>query len=125
MRIDRLILLLPLIVFTAACSLYNVSSEETTQNYYASKPTTKDIEYLEDVAKPHEIIGYVTVNAERRQSMNEVIDRMKREAAILGGDAITNIQSDSTGEWKKLPAQQLVGNAYVRANFKGTVVVLK
>lgn len=125
MRIHYLFLLLSLTVLTSACSLYNVSSEETTLNYYPSKPTTKDIEYMEDVTRPHEVIGYVTVNAERRQSISEVVERMKREAAILGGDAVTNIQTDATGEWRKLPAQQLVGNAFVRANFKGTVVVLK
>jgi uncharacterized protein YbjQ (UPF0145 family) len=125
MRTHYLFLLLALTVCTSACSLYNVSSEETTLNYYPSKPNTKGIEYLEDVSQPHEVIGYVTVNAERRQQLSEVVERMKREAAILGGDAVTNIQSDATGEWRKLPAQQFVGNAYVRANFKGTVVVLK
>ncbi len=50
---------------------------------------------------------------------------MKREAAILGADAITNIQSDATGAWKKLPAQEVVGNGYVRANFTATAIVFK
>lgn len=125
MKTNRFFLLLSLIVFTSACSLYKVSSEDTTLNYYPSKSSTKDIQYMPEVTRPHEVIGYVTVNAERRQSLSEVVERMKREAAILGGDAVINIQSDATGEWKSLPAQQFVGNAYVRANFKGTVVVLK
>ncbi|MBP9853849.1 MAG: hypothetical protein KBD53_03150 [Candidatus Omnitrophica bacterium] len=125
MRKTHLFLFLILTVVTSGCSLYKVSSEDTTLNFYPSKATTKDIEYIQEMTTPYEVIGYVTVNAERRQSMNEVVERMKREAAILGGDAVINIESDATGEWKKLPAQQFVGNAYVRANFKGAIVVLK
>jgi hypothetical protein len=47
---------------------------------------------------------------------------MKREAAMLGGDAITNIQQYAGGIWKKIPPQKLLGNAYIRANFTATVV---
>lgn len=47
---------------------------------------------------------------------------MKREAAILGGDAITDIQSDATGTWKRLPIQKTIGNAYVRSNYTAEVV---
>ena len=117
-----------LALFTAAasgCSMYHVSSEETTLNYYPPKASTAGISYQEIVDQPHEVIGYVTVNSERRQKIDEIIERMKRETAILGGDIITNLQSDSTGEWKSLPAQEIIGNAYVRANFRATVVILK
>ena len=55
--------------------------------------------------------------------IKEGIEKMKSEAAILGGEAITDIQSDATGLWKRLPAQRTIGNAYVRANFTASVVV--
>ncbi len=84
-----------------------------------------DVIYIENLDKPHDVIGRIIVNAERRQRVSEVLDKMKREAAILGGDVITDIQSDATGEWKKLPAQQVIGNAYVRSNFSATVTVIK
>lgn len=125
MRIATVCLLVTLTAAASGCSLYHVSSEETSLNYYPPKDSTKGIVYQEKIDKPHEVIGYVTVNSERRQKISEIIERMKRETAILGGDLITNLQSDATGEWKRLPAQEIIGNAYVRANFRATVVILK
>lgn len=107
------------------CSVYHVNSEDISTDFYPSKQSISDIVHVEQVDKPHEIIGYVTVNTERRQRMGDVINKMKREAAIMGGDAITNIRTDATGQWQKLPAQDLIGNAFVRANFTATVIVFK
>lgn len=125
MRISTVCFIVLLSAAASGCSLYHVTSEETTLNYYPPKDSIAGITYQEKVDQPHEVIGYVTVNSERRQKVSEIIERMKRETAILGGDIITNLQSDATGEWKRLPAQQVLGNAYVRANFRATVVVLK
>jgi len=114
-----------LILLTSACSMYHVTSEDIADNYYPSKKSALDIIILENVTKPHEVIGIITVNAERRQKIEEVIAKLKREAAILGADAITDLQSDSTGQWKKLPVQAALGNAYVRANFSAVAVAFK
>lgn len=120
------IILFALIVSASSgCSMYHISSEETSTSYYPSKTTLAEVEYVTEIQRPHEVIGYVIVNAERRQKINEVIDKMKREAAVLGGDVITNIQTDATGEWKVLPGQEILKNAYVRSNFKGMVAVIK
>lgn len=113
------------ICLTSGCSLYHVDSRDVTTEYYPPKKSAGDVVYLEETNKTHELIGYVTVNTERRQRISEVIEKMKYEAAILGGDAITDIQTDATGQWKKLPAQKLIGNAYIRANFTAAVVVFK
>ena len=120
-----IIFLLPVTLFLTGCSLYHVNSEDISTEYHPSKNSPLEIVYLEEVTKPHEVIGYVTVNAERRQRIGEVIEKMKREAAILGGDAITNIKSNATGQWLQLPAQELIGNGYVRADFTATTVVFK
>ena len=112
-----------LVVVAAGCSLYTVSSEETTEEYYPPKSSANQVLYLDRVPQPHTIIGYVTVNTERRKTLEEVIDKLKREAAILGGDAITDVQTDATGFWKKLPAQRLIGNAYLRINFRAAIVL--
>ncbi|MCA9400460.1 MAG: hypothetical protein KC713_02450 [Candidatus Omnitrophica bacterium] len=120
--------ILPLIAVVflfAGCSLYHVNSEDISADYYPSKNSPEEILYIENVKEPHEVIAYVNVNAERRQKISEVIDKMKREAAILGGDAITAVKTDATGTWKSLPAQEVIGNAYVRANFKASVIKFK
>lgn len=109
----------------SSCSMYSVDSENTTYDVFPEKKNANDVVYLESVDRPHIVLGYVTVNTERRQHMSDVIEKMKREAAILGGDAITNIKSDATGTWKKLPAQKLLGKAYVRANFTAEVIVFQ
>lgn len=117
--------LLPLfliVLLASGCSLYTVSSEETTEEFFPSKSSASQILYLETVNQPHKVIGYVTVNAERRRTLEDVVDMLKREAAIIGGDGITDVQSDATGFWKKLPGQRFIGNAYIRINFKATVV---
>ena len=117
--------LIMLALCTSACSVYHINSEDISTEYYVSKKSPSDVVYIEDLTRPHEIIGYVTVNTERRQRVSEVIEKMKRETAILGGDAITNIKTDATGAWKRLPAQEMLGNGYVRANFTATAVVFK
>ena len=122
----QFIFLLGLLIFTiTGCSLYSINSEEVTSNYYPPKGSTQEVEYAETITRPHEIIGFVTVNAERNQKMQDVIEKIKREAAILGGDAITNITSNASGSWKKVPPKRLLGNAYVRTNFTATVVAYK
>ena len=121
---NHLFLTVSIMVALTGCSLYNINSEDITADYYPSKKAA-DVVYVENIGQPHEVIGYVTVNAERRQEVSEVMEKIKREAAVIGGDAITNIKTDASGAWKKLPAQKLLGNAYIRANFSATVVVFK
>lgn len=119
----RILFLILTVSLTSACSLYHIDSEEVTTNFYPSKESAAEVEYVETVTGPHEVIGFITVNAERSQVMSEIIAKMKREAAIIGGDAITNITSNATGRWKRVPPQKLLGNAYIRANFTATVIV--
>jgi len=119
----NILTLLALTAVTCGCSIYHVNSEDVSTDYYPSKRLASDVVYLEDVNKAHTVIGYVTVNTERRWTIDDVLDKMKREAAILGGDAITSISTNATGTWQRLPAQDVFGNAYVRANFSCTVVV--
>ena len=124
-RFSLVVLLLILATASFGCSIYHVNSEEVSTEYYPPKKNAQDIVYLEKVDKPHEVISNIIVNAERNQKMNDVIEKMKREAAIVGADAITDIKTDATGTWKHLPAQSFVGNGYVRANFKASAVVFK
>ena len=119
--IKTLLIVLCTVLLTSSCSIYRVNFEEVTDNYYNPKQPG-DIQVLDQMNQPHEIVGYVTVNTERNQRMEDILYRMKTEAAKLGGDAITNIQTNATGAWKKIPAQKFIGNAYVRANYTATVV---
>ena len=119
------IILLGCAFLASGCTLYNIRSEETAAQYYPPRPSANEVVYAETVSKPHEVIGYVTVNAERNQKMAEIIQKMKREAAILGGDAITDISSNATGAWKRVPPQKFLENAYIRANFNAKVIAYR
>ncbi|MBF0523410.1 MAG: hypothetical protein HQL24_10210 [Candidatus Omnitrophica bacterium] len=121
----KILTLAALTLLVSACSLYHVDSADLTTNYYPSKKSASDVVYMETVTRPYDTIGYVTVSTERRNTIEDVLGKMKREAAILGADAITDIKSDASGEWKKLPAQKLIGNAYIRVNFTATAIIFK
>lgn len=114
--------ILVLAFFNVSCSLYKINSEEITENVYSPKKSSAEVEYLQEIKRPVEVIGYITVNAERNQKIDEIIGKIKREAAILGADAITDIQTGASDAWKKLPLHKLLENGYIRANFKATAV---
>jgi hypothetical protein len=109
----RLFLFGSAIFLVSACSFYNINSEETTENFYTAKKSVDEVAYLEQVTQPHEVIGTVTTTTEKTHTREEVIEKMKREAAVIGGDAITDIQ----------PVKKC--NACIRVKYKATVVVFK
>ncbi len=123
--IKNILLIIYLTLVTSACSIYHIDSQELTDKIYPPKDSPRQVAYLETVTAPYETIGTVTVTTERKKALSEVIEKMKAQAAILGGDAITNIKTDSTGAWKKIPPHKLMANAYIRANFTATVIVFK
>jgi uncharacterized protein YbjQ (UPF0145 family) len=113
-------------ILSAGCSVYQIDSNpEKASTYYPPKKSPMQVVYLESLDKPHEIIGTVTVTTERRQALENVIPKMQYEAAVLGGDAITDIQTDATGTWKKIKARAMLGNAYIRANYSAKVIIFK
>ena len=107
------------------CSVFQIDSRTEGSKYYPPKISTNDVVYLESLDKPTEVIGTVTVTTERRQALENVIPKMLYEASVMGGDAITDIQTDATGTWKKIKPQALLGNAYIRSNYSAKVVVFK
>lgn len=110
-------------VLLTGCSIYQIDSNPTNTKYFPPKKSPSEIVYLESLNVPHEIIGTVVVTTERRQALENIIPKMQYEAAMLGGDAITDIETDATGTWKKIKAKALLGNAYIRANYSAKVVV--
>ena len=122
---STLLALLLLIGLTSGCTIYQIDSKDSTQDFYPPKTKIEDVVYLEKVDRPFTEIGIVTVTTERRQSIQDVLPKLRQEAAILGGDAITDVQSDSSGIWKKVQIQKFLGNAYIRANFTAKVIVFK
>lgn len=121
MRFYLIVLFVALV--TSSCALYSINSEDTTMDYFAPKASKEEVAYLENVGRPYQVIGQVTVNAERNQKMYRVIDKLKYEAAILGGDAITNITMNAgTGKWVQIKPK-LFEKANVRSNFIADVIV--
>lgn len=127
-NMTKKILSLALVLSISGCMFYNINSEEVTENYYAPRKSEEDVVYLEEVTEPHEVIGFVSVSTERRNKMNDVIEKMKREAATLGGDAITNItRKTPKGEEKMKMAgvKKFFENGNIRATFTATVVAMR
>jgi hypothetical protein len=122
----RLVFLLSVVVLLSSCTLYQIDSRDTSTDFYPPKNSASAVTYIEIVTHAHDVIGYVTVNAERYQDLESVLEKMKREAAILGGDAITDIRTNGgTGKWAQIKPKELFGNANVRTNFIATVVAFK
>ena len=121
----KIFLLLFVTAALTGCTIYQIDSKDTTDDFYTPKTAIDQVQYLEKVDRPAQEIGEVTVTTERRQSLEDVLPKLKQEAAILGGDAITDIQSDATGTWKRIKPKKLLGNAYVRATYTAKVVVFK
>ena len=116
--------LLCLAFFFGGCSFYQITSEETTFDYYPPKSSSSEVQYLESVSQPHKLIGYVTVKTERNQNIDEVIEKLKREAGSLGGDAITNVSTvDAAGKSQKATPFRLFDNASIIESYVADVIV--
>jgi len=120
-----LFILLFLAVCTSGCTVYQIDSKDTSQDFYTPKTSIDDVVYLEKVDKPYTEIGTVTVTTERNQALSDVLPKLKQEAAVLGADAITDLQASSSDMWKRLKPQQLLGNAYLRTDYTVKAIVWK
>jgi hypothetical protein len=121
----KIFLLFLSMVALTGCTVYQIDSRDTSQDYYPPKTSIEEVQYLEKIDRPYDQIGTVTVTTERRQNLSDALPKLKQEAAILGGDAITDIQSDATENWKKIKPQKLLGNAYIRTTYTAKVIVFK
>ncbi len=122
---QTLLILLFLVVFASGCTVYQIDSKDTSQDFYPPKTSIDDVVYMEKVDKPYTEIGTVTVTTERNQTLSDVLPKLKQEAAVLGADAITDLQASSSDLWKKLKPQQLLGNAYIRTDYTAKAIVWK
>jgi hypothetical protein len=120
----KLIITLAACFVLMGCSMYSIDSQDTTLDFYPPKASPDKVAYLEKVDQPHEVIGLVTVDAERNRPFDEVVAKMKDEAAILGGDAITDVHQDF-GERAGQRTGSLLGNAHVRIRYIAKVVAFK
>jgi len=128
----NILMSLSLAFLLSACSIYQIESEENGSEFYPSKSSIDQVAYLETISREYEVIGQVRVNTERNQKTIDgvgfegILARLKQEAAVIGGDAITNIHTDTgTGRWAKNKPQKLFGNANIRVNYMADVVVFK
>ena len=113
-----------IVFFISGCSFYQISSEETTSDYYPAKSAGR-ILTLEKITQPNKIIGYVTVSAERSQEKEEILDQLKREAAKIGGDAITNVAAIENENLSKNKIARLFSNGHIRQKYRANVVVFE
>ena len=109
----------------SGCTVYQIDSKDTTLDFYPPKKSIDEVGYMEKIDKPYEEIGVVSVTTERRQSLEDVLPKLKYEAAILGGDAITDVKTDAGGTWKNIKLQKFLANANIRTKYTAKVVVLK
>ncbi len=119
-----LILLMIGILPFSGCSLYRIDSEDTTLDFYPPKASANDVAYLEKLDKPYEVVGIVSLDAERSRAIEDIILKMRYEAAILGGDAITDLRSDLS-EAKEKRSRPLLINARIRVRYSAKVIIFK
>ena len=117
--------LLFLAIFSSGCTIYQIDSKDTSQDYFVPKTSIDDVAYIEKVDRPYTEIATVTVTTERRQPYADVLPKLKQEAGMLGADAITDVQSDATDLWKSLKPQKFIGNAYIRTTYTAKAIVWK
>ena len=120
-----LLSLLLLVIFSSGCTVYQISSKDSSQDFYAPKTNIDQVAYIEKVDKPYVQIAQVTVTTERNQAMESVIPKLKQEAAILGADAITDVRGEAAELWKQLKPQKFLGNAYIRTDYTAKAIVWK
>jgi len=117
--------LLFLVIFSSGCTVYQIDSKDTSQDYYAPKTSIDDVTYEQTTDKPYTEIGQVTVITERNQPLEDVLPKLKQEAGMLGADAITDVESDATPFWKAVAPKKLLGNAYIRTSYTAKAIVWK
>ena len=117
--------LLFFVIFSSGCTVYQIDSKDKTDDYYVPKTSIDQVAYIEKTDKPYTEIGTVTVTTERRQTLNDVLPKLKQEAGMLGADAITDVQGDATDFWKALPEQKIIGNGYIRTTYTAKAIVWK
>jgi hypothetical protein len=111
--------------FASGCTVYQIDSKDTSQDYYIPKTSIDEVAYIEKVDKPYTEIATVTVTTERVQTMDDVLPKLKQEAGMLGADAITDVSSDATELWKRYAPQKVLGNAYIRSTYTAKAIVWK
>jgi hypothetical protein len=112
-----------LALFASGCTVYQINSKDMSQEYYIPKTNIDDVTYVEKTDKPYTEIAEVTVTTERRQTLPDVLPKLKQEAGNLGADAITDVESDATDLWKKYAPKKELGNAYIRVTYTAKAVV--
>ncbi len=122
---STLLILLFLAAFSSGCTVYQIDSKDSSQDYYAPKINIEDVAYVEKVDKPYTEIATVTVTTERNQVLEDILPKLKQEAGMLGADAITDVEGDATDFWKSLPRQQLIGKAYIRTTYTAKAIIWK
>jgi len=125
----HLLAFLFLSIFASGCTVYQIDSKDTSDEYFAPKTSVDDVAYVEKVDKPYTEIGTVTVTTERRQTLDDVLPKLKQEAGMLGADAITDVQAAPTDIWKAITtpkaSQQILGNAYIRNTYTAKAIAWK
>ena len=115
----------PLVLILSGCTIFQIDSKDTSQDFYPPKTSIDQVSYVEKVDKPFVEIGTVSVTTERRDHFDDVIPKLKQEAGMLGADAITDVHNDATEAWKKYVPQRVLGNAYIRTTYTAKAIVFK
>ncbi len=93
----QLVVLFMAVTVLPGCSLYRIDSQDTTLDYYPPKASQQDVVYMERIDKPYEVVGVVAVSVEKVRPLSDVLEQMRVQAALLGGDAITALNSEPEG----------------------------
>ena len=84
----------------SGCSVVRIDSEETSFDINVPKNAADKIVFQDKIDGPYEIIGIVSVSAEKAKTLEDVLPRMRQEAAVLGGDVLTGISIEPEGVFR-------------------------
>lgn len=110
--------------FMCGCTTYHVDSVDTAVDFYPPKDSEDSVVYLKNVDRPFEVIGEISVVTEQVSSPEDVFVKMRREAAILGGDAFTDIRKDGK-EWRPDEHVRGISQGRILARYSAKVIVLR
>ncbi len=114
----NIVMILAVGLILSSCSFYQVRSQDDSGfALSAPKKSFMDVEYVPEAEEPYRVIGTLKVTTERNRGMEDVIRKMKMEAAVIGGDAVTEVMPDPEMLEKK------ERNKRVHVDYIGKVIV--
>lgn len=116
--------ILAICLLPMGCAMVNVRciSYESTPRTPKPQDYVIEIVDLKDIDNPYKVIGEVDANAGKKHDTNDVLEKLKKAAKKMGGDALIELQSQPIGGG--VPYQGgMIYSGHIRDLWKAKVIV--